>query len=309
MINGVSSNITISNNGMEVGNKWQMPAVPDLNESGNMRTFEAGSILTEEGQYALKCGVVVNSKYGYASQLDMVTRDYESALFHHDYSAAASQDVISDLNEKYRQLKEEIENNYSGAEKEDRLKELDENYDEVVYYNIIKPLQHNIQFEITANKLRQKIGSFYDKAKATEGTAGANKRYPGMSDWKAATDEIGTTLDNMKALFDELLETIKKSRDNDEAGKYADSILKSINSGMAGVEEKKNAFRSTLDEGKNDKLKELWDLIEQKTDIYKDYSKKYASDEEKYRSFLKESSQFSGIDSRIDELLKEIMGA
>lgn len=309
MINGVNNNITISSNGMGVGNKWQMPTVPDLNESGNMRTFEAGSILTEEGQYALKCGAVVDSKYGYASQLDMVSRDYETALFHHDYSAAASQDVISDLNEKYKQLKEEIENNYSGAEKEDRLKELDENYDEIVNYNIIRPLQHNIQFEITANKLRQKIGSFYDKAKATEGVAEANKRYAGMSDWKAATDEIGTTLDNMKALFDELLETIKSSRDNDDASKYADSILKSINSGMAGVEEKKNTFRGTLDDAQNDKLKELWDLIEQKTGIYQDYNKKYSSDEEKYRSFLKESSQFSGIDSRIDELLKEITGA
>jgi DNA repair ATPase RecN len=157
-----------------------------------------------------------------------------------------------------------------------------------------------------ANKLREKIGMFYDKTKESEGVSVAELKYGNMADWKEVTEKIGTQLDNFKTLFDDIREAIKNSKDIDGADKYLDSVLKTINSGMAGIEKEKYEFQNTLDSEENGKLKELWDLIEQKTDVYRDYSKQYASDEEKYQSFLKQSTQFNGIDSRIDELLSDI---
>lgn len=307
MLNGVT-NITINSNGVTAGPKRQIqtPSAQDLNTGGNMQTFTAGSVITEPGQYALKCGAVVESKYGYASQLDEVSRDYGMAVYNRNYKEAASQNIISAMNERYNQLREEIESNYSGEEMEDRLNELNMNYDDIINHNVIKPVMHNLQFETMANKLRAQIGSFYEKKKETMGENAANQQYGSMADWKEVTDDIESQLDNLKTLFEEFQKAIRDSRDKEGASDYLDSLLKAINSGMAGIEEKKNDFQGTLDLEKNGKLKELWGLIEEKTDIYRSYSKKYASDEEKYQAFLKESSQFGGIDGRMDELLKEM---
>jgi hypothetical protein len=287
-------------------NQRQRASALDVQEGGNMQTFSAGSIITEQDQYALKCGAVVESRYGYASQLDMVSRDYATAIYNRNYNEAVSQDIVAVINDKYKQLVDEIKNNYSGEEQEQRLNELSTNYDEIINHNIVKPLMHNLQFESMANKLREKIGMFYDKTKESEGVSVAELKYGNMADWREITEKIGTQLDNFKTLFDDIREAIKNSKDIDGADKYLDSVLKTINSGMAGIEKEKYEFQNTLDSEENGKLKELWDLIEQKTDVYRDYSKQYASDEEKYQSFLKQSTQFNGIDSRIDELLSDI---
>lgn len=68
----------------------------------------------------------------------------------------------------------------------------------------------------------------------------------------------------------------------------------------------------TLEKGVNgggsQRAKELWGLIEKKTQAYFSNNNLYKSDEEKYQAFLKDTVHASAIDNRLDEILKEILG-
>ena len=88
----------------------------------------------------------------------------------------------------------------------------------------------------------------------------------------------------------------------------ADSLLKTINSGLAGVKDQNDTLEKGVNGGGSQRAKELWDLIEKKTQAYFSNNNLYKSDEEKYQAFLKDTAHASAIDNRNDEILKEILG-
>lgn len=277
-------------------------------------TEEANALVDMSEEYKNKVksagGRIADSQYGYARVLNEVSADYARAVSGAstpDYENASQYDVISDLNEKYGELRKDIEENYTGKEKEERLASLDEDYAFILDANIIKPMEHSLQYENIANRLRAKIGSFYEKRKEKYGEEVANQAYSNMNNWKEVHDVVSEQLTGYLDILNQLKAMLENADRDAETGKSMDSLLKSINKGMAGVERKKEELSGKIDESEDEQLKEIWSLIDKKLEIVFDGNQTYDSDEQKYKAFLKNVSQTEGLDQRMEEIFSEML--
>lgn len=212
------------------------------------------------------------------------------------------------MDEKYQSIKVEIEEKYSGEEKEDRLFELENNYRFILDSNVISSTDLAIKNESAINKLRNAFAKAYDNAKDTKSSRFIETSYGNLANWSGACETINAQLKSYKELFEQFKEILNSSRDNDVGKEYAGSLLKTINSGLAGVKEQNNTLEKGVSNGGSQRAKELWGLIEKKAQTYFSNNNLYKSDEEKYQAFLKDTAHSSAIDNRLDEILKEISG-
>lgn len=269
-----------------------------------MQQTTAGNFVVEKGQYATKYGAVTESKYGYAAELDSVSREYATSVYNRDYAGAAGQDVVSAMEEKYKSLKEEIGNSYDGEEKEARLTELDNSYDFIMKNNVVDPTDLALKTTGAINKLKSTFANAYQNAVQTKSSEFVKVAYGDLSGWAEETKQIGQQLENYKDLFKQFKETLKDIHTKDGAAKYADSLLKSVNSGLVDVQEKSTFAGGKHSVSDNEKIQEVSELIEKKAESYKPNS--YGTDEEKYSTFLKNYSQTGNINSRLEKILKEM---
>jgi len=253
-------------------------------------------------------GATTGSKYGYAAQLDSVSRDYAVAMSNHDYATAAGIDVISAMDEKYQSIKAEIEEKYSGEEKDARLSELDDHYKFILDSNVIFSTDLAIKNESAVNKLRNAFAKAYDNAKNTKSNHFIETAYGSLANWSGVCEEIDARLKSYKELFEQFKEVLYSSQSRSDGKEYAGSLLKSINSGLAGVKDQNDTLEKGVSGSGNQRTKELWGLIEKKAQAYFSNNNLYKSDEEKYQAFLKDAAHISAIDNRLDEILKEILG-
>lgn len=77
-----------------------------------------------EDQYATRNMVLTTDKFGYAAELESVDGQYYNNYFRDN----ADGKVIDLLEEKYAQIRESVEKDYSGEELQERLLELEDNY-------------------------------------------------------------------------------------------------------------------------------------------------------------------------------------
>lgn len=134
--------MSLSINGMTTSNVYIKK--DEVNIDKNVAFPKADNEITEDSiidigknKFSTIFGATTESKYGYAAQLDSVSRDYAAAMSDHDYATAAGIDVISAMDEKYQSIKAEIEEKYSGEEKDARLSELENNYNFILDSNVI----------------------------------------------------------------------------------------------------------------------------------------------------------------------------
>lgn len=279
-------------------------AAAQVKENNTMQVTTSGNFVVQKGQYATKYGAVTDSKYGYAAEFDSVSRDYATSMYNKDYSGAASQNVVSAMEKKYQSLKKGIEDDYEGEERESRLKELDSNFDFIMKYNVTDATDIALKSTGALNKLKSTFSDAYQNAVQNKSSEFVQIAYGDLSSWADETKQINEQLTNYKELFEQFKETMKNVHNKDGAAKYADSLLKSINSGLVGVQEKNTFAGENISASKNEKIQDLWNLIEKKSDSYK--SNVYGTDEEKYSAFLKNYNQTGNIDSRLEKILEEI---
>ena len=279
-------------------------AAEQVHGTNTMQQTTSGNFVVEKGQYATKYGAVTESKYGYAAELDSISREYATSVYNRDYAGAAGQNVVSAMEEKYKSLKEEIGNNYDGEEKAARLTELDNSFDFIMKNNVVDPMDLSLKMTGAINKLKSRFADAYQNAMQTKSSSFVKIAYGDLSGWAEETEEIGRQLDNYKDLFKQFKETLKNIHTKDGAAQYADSLLKSVNSGLTGVQEKSTFAGGIHSVSDNKKIQEVWELIEKKAESYKPNS--YGSDEEKYSAFLKNYDQTGSIDNRLEEILKDM---
>ena len=279
-------------------------AAEQVNGTNTMQQTTAGNFVVEKGQYATKYGAVTQSKYGYAAELDSVSREYATSVYNRDYAGVAGQNVVSAMEEKYKSLKEEIGNSYDGEEKEARLTELDNSFDFIMKNNVVDPTDLALKTTGAINKLKGTFADAYQNAVKTKSSEFVKVAYGDLSGWVEETKQIGQQLENYKALFKQFKETLKDIHTRDGAAQYADSFLKSVNSGLVGVQEKSTFAGGKHNVSDNEKIQEVSELIEKKAESYKPNS--YGTVEEKYLAFLKNYSQTGSIDNRLEEILKEM---
>ncbi|MGN0351885.1 MAG: hypothetical protein ACI4ES_09550 [Roseburia sp.] len=279
-------------------------AAGQIAEADNMQVTTAGNFVVEKGQYATLYGAVTESKYGYAAELDSVSRDYAAAMFNRDYSGAASQNMVSAMEEKYQLLKEEIEGSYEGEEREERLAELDSSFDFIMKANVTDATDLALKSTGAINKLKSTFANAYQNAVQTKSSEYVQIAYGDLSAWGDETEQISQQLNNYKELFEQFRETLQNIHTQNGATQYADSLLKSISSGLVGVQEKNTIAGERISTSDNKRIQELWTLIEKKAESYMPNT--YGTDEEKYSAFLKNYSQIGNVDSRLEEILKEI---
>lgn len=301
-INGMTtSNVYIKKDGANIDKNVAFP------KGGNEIT-EDSIIDIGKNKFSTIFGATTESKYGYAAQLDSVSRDYAAAMSNHDYATAAGIDVISAMDEKYQSIKAEIEEKYSGEEKDARLSELENNYEFIMKSNVISSTDLAIKNESAINKLRNAFAKAYDNAKNTKSSQFIETAYGSLANWAGACGEIDAQLKSYKELFEQFKEALYSSQGRNGGKEYAGSLLKAINLGLAGVNEQNNSLGKGVNDDGSQRAKELWSLIEKKAQAYSSNNNLYKSDEEKYQAFLKDSNHTSVIDNRLDEILKEIMG-
>ena len=271
--------------------KVQRPVVDESKISGSLQktNISSNGTMYMDGECPLSFGVIVSSEYGFASQLDEVSREYMLARKTDNYSEMSASDVITNLQDKYSELKNNITDNYSGNEAESRIKVLDNIFDTIIQQGILKPIQQDIATEMTSNRLRAKLGPSID-------TSSGNK----WNNTLAAIDEQTKTLKELSEKFAEALRDIQ----NKDTANYADSLLKTITEGLASIQEKKKGFRAELDADSDEKAKKVWNLVEKKIEIFKKSYGPYTSDEEKYKAFLDGQRSLSGIDEQIKSILE-----
>lgn len=279
-------------------------AAEQVKGNNTMQQTTAGNFVIEKGQYATKYGAVTESRYGYAAELDSVSREYATSVYNRDYAGAAGQDVVSAMEEKYKSLKEEIGNSYDGEEKEARLTELDNSYDFIMKNNVVDPTDLALKTTGAINKLKSTFADAYQNAVKTKSSAFVKVAYGDLSGWAEETKQIGQQLENYKDLFKQFKETLKDIHTKDSAAQYADSLLKSVNSGLVNVQEKSTFAGGKHNISDNEKIQEVSELIAKKAESYKPNS--YGTDEEKYSAFLKNYGQTGSIDNRLEEILKEM---
>lgn len=275
-------------------------------ESGEEVSVEYNAMDIGKNTFYAFMGVSTESKYGYAAEFDSVSRDYAKAITSHDYSSAASMDVVTSMNEKYQTLKQDIEDNYSGDEKESRLAELEQNYNFIMDTNVVGSTDLMIKNESAINKLKTTFANAYENAKNTKSSSFVQIAYGDMSGWKETCEEVNEQLENYKKMFEKFKEALN-DKNNEGSAEYANSILKDIDAGLAGVKEKSVATGHRISKSSNERVKELWNLIETKSQNTYSLDKKYATSEEKYQAFLNDSKQSSAIDKRLSEILNEII--
>ncbi|WP_455714225.1 hypothetical protein [Anaerosporobacter sp.] len=251
-------------------------------------------------------GPTIESKYSYAIELDLESRDYAKAIATHNYSAAAGMDVISSMQDKYQSIQKGIEDTYSGDEKESRLIELDEGYKFLMDSNVVQPTDAILKNEIAINKLKLAFANAYENAKNTKSSESVQTTYGTMFDWKKASEEVASQLENYKTKFEQFKVAVIDTADKEDDAEYANSLLKTINAGLNEVKEKHVATGEKINSSTNDREKELWGLIETKASSFVT-DNTYASDEEKYQAFLKNSSQANGVDKRLNVLLNDFI--
>lgn len=178
-------------------------------ETDTMQVTTAGNFVVEKGQYATLYGAVTESKYGYAAELDSVSRDYAAAMFHKDYSGAASQNVVSAMEEKYQLLKEEIESNYEGEEREERLGELDSSFNFIMKSNVTDAMDLALKSTGAINKLKSTFANAYQNAVQTKSSDFVQIAYGDLSAWGEETEQISQQLNNYKELFEQFRETLQ----------------------------------------------------------------------------------------------------
>lgn len=303
--------MSLTINGMSTSNVYKKDDMVKIDKSaafpkGDNEITEDSIVDIEKNKFSTMFGATTKSKYGYAAQLDSVSRDYATAMSNHDYATAAGIDVISAMDEKYQSIKAEIEEKYSGEEKDARLSELEDNYKFILDSNVISSTDLAIKNESAINKLRNTFAKAYDNAKNTKSSQFIETAYGSLANWSGACDEIDVQLKSYKELFEQFKETLYSSKGMNGDKKSANSLLKTINSGLAGVKEQNNSLEKKVDNGGSQRAKELWSLIEKKTEKYFS-NNNYKSDEEKYKAFLKDTAHTSAIDNRLNEILNEIL--
>ena len=288
------SKIIVNNTNYPVVSSEQKKKIPKIDESQITGSLEetyisSNGTMYRNGEYPLSFGVIVSSEYGYASQLDDVSRDYMLARKTDNYSEMSASNVITNLQDKYSELKHNITDNYSGKEAENRIKALDNIYDTIIQRGILKPIQQDIATEMTSNRLRAKLGPGIDTSSGSK-----------WNNTLATIDEQTSTLKELSEKFAEALRNVQKK----DGANYADSLLKTITEGLASIQEKKKGFRAELDADSDEKAKKVWDLVEKKIEVFKKSDGPYASDEEKYKAFLDGQKNLSGIDEQIKSILE-----
>ncbi|MCM1500163.1 MAG: hypothetical protein NC124_17005 [Clostridium sp.] len=301
-INGMTtSNVYIKKDGVNIAKNVAFP-------KGDNEITEDSIIDIGKNKFSTIFGATTESKYGYAAQFDSVSRDYAAAMSNHDYATAAGIDVISAMDEKYQSIKAEIEEKYSGEEKDERLSELEKNYKFILDSNVISSTDLAIKNESAINKLRNAFAEAYDNAKNKKSSQFIETAYGSLANWSGACGEIDSQLKSYKELFEQFKEALYSSQDRNGGREYAGSLLKTINSGLAGVKEQNNTLGKRVNDGGSQRAKELWSLIEKKAETCFSDNNLYKSDGEKYQAFLKDTAHTSAIDNRLDEILKEILG-
>lgn len=302
IINGMTtSNVYIKKDTVSIDKRTAFP-------KGDNEITEDSIIDIGKNKFSTIFGATTESKYGYAAQFDSVSRNYATAMSNHDYATAAGIDVISAMDEKYQSIKAEIEEKYSGEEKDERLSELENNYKFILDSNVISSTDLAIKNESAINKLRNAFAEAYDNAKNKKSSQFIETAYGSLANWSGACGEIDSQLKSYKELFEQFKEALYSSQDRHGGREYAGSLLKTINSGLAGVKEQNNALGKGVNDGGSQRAKELWSLIEKKAETCFSDNNLYKSDGEKYQAFLKGNAYNSAIDSRLDEILNEILG-
>ena len=195
-----------------------------------------------EDRFYTVSGASTESKYGYAAQFDSVSREYAAAMYNHDYATAADIDVISAMDEKYQSMKAEIEEHYTGEEKAARLSELEKNYDFILKSNVVSPTDLMLKNESAMNKLRDTFAKAYDNAKNTKSSNFLETAYGNLANWSGVCGEIDVQLKSYEELFAQFKEALDDSQAGNGGKVYADSLLKTITAGLAGIKEQNTRF-------------------------------------------------------------------
>lgn len=177
------SNVYIKKNEVNIDKSVAFP-------KDDNKITEDSIIDIEKNKFSTIFGATTESKYGYAAQLDSVSRDYAVAMSNHGYATAAGIDVISAMDEKYQSIKAEIEEKYSGEEKDARLSELKNNYKFILDSNVIFSTDLAIKNESAINKLRNTFTKAYDNAQNTKSSQFIETSYGSLANWSGACEEI-----------------------------------------------------------------------------------------------------------------------
>ncbi len=241
--------------------------------------------------YVMEYGPAIESKYGYAAEFDNLSRAFAGDMYDHNYSSANAGTVVADMEEKYQSLKKDIENNYSGDERTERLSELDKTYDIVMEKNVTNALKFALGNESAMNKIRN---------------AFAKIASPGTENWLGLCDEIDAQIERCKSWFEVFKESLAKVHEKPENASYVDSLLKNMTAGLTAVNETKERFTGANNKAAEGVVQEIWNLIEQKGQIYSGYDVGSSDDSGKYQSFLEKKKQSDALDKKLSELLKRL---
>ncbi len=147
----------------------------------------------------------VNFQYGYDKEFDSISSSFKNPFkkFITGRYAGTGIDyknidysILDKMAEKYDELKQNIETNFSDEEKEQRLSELDLAYKTVFESNIVKPIQDQIENSM----------SFYNVGTLTSISGSQNfidQYYTSEREMNAVYKKLGKVNDDLNSMFEQ----------------------------------------------------------------------------------------------------------
>lgn len=267
--------------------------------------------IDKPGMYHTTRGSDIETKYDYAKQFDEISGEFGEnviAMVTGSGNTMPDMNVVSDMENKYNELKQQIMDEYSGDEKEDRLADLEKNYQFFMKENVYGPLQFGIGVQRALIKTQSRVADAYEKSVGKNGKAFANRAFMvDLSGLKDSTEAAQKQIDLMQQMFDKFKEIMEKSHGKDKDGiAAANDMVKDIGKGLYGLHKTASTASETITSSGNKDVQELWELLNKKNSIYQSIGKKAASDEEKYKSYLDGRKAVAGMDERIQALMEKI---
>lgn len=151
------------------------------------------------------------STYGYDTEFDSISKSFKESVNTSSIGVSSGTgidyksldySVIDRMNEKYEELKSDIESNYTGEEQTDRLSELDRAYEAILKKNILNPVKSQVLSALTLyHRGGTTVWHDYSSQSAVDALNNTNAQM------NAVYEKLKPAGESMKALSSASLET------------------------------------------------------------------------------------------------------
>lgn len=285
----MSTNINIISNNNDVAIMTKRKN-ESMKSSGRIVESTKKQIIINEKFGGHDIDIENKSKYGYVYELTPANR----GGFYGSGDASKFKDSFEYIDNKYQNIKNDIQQKYTGEELEKRLNSLDSDYKNV-FTEQVKFLHGRMRVELKMQELA--IGVHHvDES--------VNARAMGKDYDFSLRDEqlkyIKDKLENYNKLFLDLFENLKNNSSKTIIGNIVNGLCKDL--------EKESAVTKNITkELKNSNVNMALQLAEERDNIVAEYNQKIKNkdDEEKYKMYLKYSKKIKPLNEKLEKFVAD----